>query len=164
MGSWLAMPWWRVLLQLYLKTIPLKLLIHAHLLWVWLSQYLVFSCKHWFVNMNTTKLNKNQTQPHKSKSRSQSYTNVGHLHSSFPKERYHLLDAKLDLLFMSETSTSMPVQELVILVYLSLISKHNHQNHHNHGLSAYIKNGFPCGTCLHYHFHFYSISFWMMKL
>lgn len=125
-----------------------------HLLWVWPSHYLVFSCEHWFVNMNTSKLNKKQTWPHKSKSRSQSYTSVRHLYSNFPKERYHLLDAKLDLLFMSETSTSMPVPKLIILAYLSLISKHNHQNHHNHGLSAFIKDGFPCGTCPQYHFHF----------
>lgn len=57
-----------------------------------------------------------------------SYTKLWGLSSNFPKVKFHHLDAKLDLLFPSETSINpfIPVQELAIPGYLPLIVKHHH--------------------------------------
>lgn len=68
----------------------------------------------------------------------------GGVSSNFPEAEHHLLKAKLDLLFISETGidTSIPVQELAIPGYSRLITKHDNKNCHVHRFSACIKVGF----------------------
>lgn len=58
----------------------------------------------------------------------------------------HLLDAKPNPLFLSETGINdlISLQELSIPGYSPLIAKHDYLNHHVYGLDTYIKDVFPC--------------------
>lgn len=78
----------------------------------------------------------------KEKSRLQAY----HLHSNFPFGELHLLEVKLNLLYLSEIgiNNTILLQELATPGYSNIIAKYDHLNCNSH--IAYIKDRFPCDS------------------
>lgn len=77
-----------------------------------------------------------------------SYTIVRGRHTNFPDVEHHLMDSKLDFLFLFYKlfDNSVTLQELAISDYLALTNKQDSRKRHGHGHGhGNIKDRFHCG-------------------
>ena len=79
-----------------------------------------------------------------------SFTNIRGLSSNFTSVEEYMLEASPHILALCETGLDPndATGDLSIPGYSPIIAKYDPLNRHGHGLSVYVKEGFPCGRDL----------------